>query len=410
MTPLAHHLTAGAIRAIDALAATPSLPPDKVLDVIRALPLSLRRHGLVATLGHHLNDSDAAARAVADRFAAELAALGAIAGHTALERVEALARARLPEYLLHARLAFALADAWVRVAESVLTDGTGSAGAAAVGVPEVVQAPTTRHALPQLPAGVERNAAFELTSASAYALHTNRGPVDSKHVAMHFDRICEIAVGPAYRAAFGRWRRHGQDAGWHLKELHVAQRLLIGLSETSLWQTGIAFMVAHGAPVLPGPALKGLARSFARRHLAGAYGDAALDEGLIDCLFGSTAGNGQVKFHEAWWVPGSAPAAYGADRAFVREVVTPHHKKFADSAGQVPATPFDNPEPVPQLATHGRFLVALSGATVWADHAMDILQLAVEMEGAGARTPEYGRGSLERVEPEPGAARAKATN
>ena len=79
------------------------------------------------------------------------------------------------------------------------------------------------------------------------------------------------------------------------------------------------------------------------------------------------------------------------DRPLVREVVTPHHKEFLDRKGEIPATPFDGPTPVPQIAAHGEFLFAVQGPEFWADHAMDILRLALEMDGVGGRAPEYGQ-------------------
>lgn len=278
----------------------------------------------------------------------------------------------------------------------------GGAGSAAL-------LPTTRHGLPALGATQQANAAFALWSAAAYVRHAygqrsdddqGRVTADSKHTAPHFDAVCRIELGPAYAAAHERWKASCFAAGLLLGEVRIAQRLLIGLSEHTLWETGISLAPVYGAPVWHGSALKGLCRSFARQQMTGVFAGehAVLDEHLVDALFGSERAAGQVQFNEAWWVPGSAPAAYGANRPFVHEVVTPHHKAFIDNRGAVPATPFDSPEPVPQLATHGRFLVALGGARVWAEHALDILQIALEMEGAGARTPEYGRGDVRRLD------------
>lgn len=264
-------------------------------------------------------------------------------------------------------------------------------------------APTTRHSLPELPAHTSPSAGFALWSAAAYVRHANGngdtgyGSIkeESKLTASHFDRICVCRPAAPYAKAFERWKSDGAASGREHRKLVVNERLLVGLAESSLWQTSIDIVAVYGVPRLAGSALKGLAKSFARRLLADSLGDRDLHAGVIDALFGSTRARGAVTFHEAWWVPGSAPARYGKDRPFVREVVTPHHKGAADSNGKTPMTPFDSPTPVPQLAAHGQFLVALEGDRVWVDHAMDILQLGLEMEGAGARTPEYGRGVLQ---------------
>ena len=76
-------------------------------------------------------------------------------------------------------------------------------------------------------------------------------------------------------------------------------------------------------------------------------------------------------------------------------MVTPHHPGFLNRESEATATRFDAPTPVPQLAAHGKFLIAVEGEALWANHALDILSLALEMDGLGARTPEYGQALLE---------------
>lgn len=266
--------------------------------------------------------------------------------------------------------------------------------------------PTARHRLPELAAPLMPSAGFILWSAAAYEGHASGGVdhqhaprrAESKWTARHFDGVCACQPAAAYVQSFERWKRESHQAGLMLRELLLEQRLLVGLAESSIWQTSIDIVSVYGVPRLAGSAIKGLARSFARRWLDGGLDDVAMDADVVEALFGTPGAKGAAEFHDGWWVPGSAPRLHGTNRPLVREGVTPHHKKTLDSRGAVAATPFDNPEPVPQLAAHGRFLVAIEGAAVWADHAMDILQLALEMEGAGARTPEYGRAVLRAAE------------
>ena len=251
---------------------------------------------------------------------------------------------------------------------------------------------TFRDELPiPLPSGTKRNAAFEFSSAAAYFDQK----ADSERTATHFDCVCEIAAGPLYKRAFERWKQLWEQAeaagDARTMPLPVTQRLLIGLSNSALWETSITMNPTYGVPILPGSALKGLARHFAESHLCPPDADDLSWPAVYKALFGHAGDSGAVEFHDAWWVSESAPQAYGKDRPFVREVVTPHHKAFLDKRGGVPATPFDNPTPIPQLATHGEFLVVAAGSPVWAAHALDILRLALEVEGIGARTPEYGR-------------------
>jgi len=247
-----------------------------------------------------------------------------------------------------------------------------------------------RAELPPLAAGAQRNAYFELYSAACY----RASKVSSEATTEHFNRICRIRIGDAYRHAYVRWEQGWRDAGAQCEELAFSDRLLIGLSNPSLWESGITLNPTYGTPVVPGSACKGLARHFAETHLHVAGNTDGLTREMSDCLFGKADDAGEVCFHDAWWVPVSAPAsyAYGKDCPFVREVVTPHHKDFLDSSGGAEATPFDNPVPIPQIAAHGRFLFVVTGSPVWAQHALDILRLAIAMEGIGARTPEYGRG------------------
>jgi CRISPR type III-B/RAMP module RAMP protein Cmr6 len=216
----------------------------------------------------------------------------------------------------------------------------------------------------------------------------------SEHTASHFDRICKIEAGPSYQRAYARWRdiwvQETKQQRAAVRPLRIQHRLLIGLSNPSLWDTSITLNPTYGTPVVPGSACKGVARHFARSHLQIEVGGRkGLAQELADALFGRHDDMGEVCFQDAWWVPGSAPSPK-SNRPFVREVVTPHHKQFLDSKGDVPATPFDSPVPIPQIAANGSFFFVVTGSAVWAEHALDILQIALEMEGIGARTPEYG--------------------
>jgi CRISPR type III-B/RAMP module RAMP protein Cmr6 len=273
-----------------------------------------------------------------------------------------------------------------------------------------------RAELPTLAGDAQRNAYFELYSAACY----RASKASSEATTEHFNRICQIRMGDAYRRAYNRWKQTWEAAGAQLekllfsgeppktalerpaaddkKKLRSSNRLLIGLSNPSLWESGITLNPTYGTPVIPGSACKGLARHFAESHLHVVGNTDGLTRELSDCLFGKADDAGEVCFHDAWWVPDSAPASYvyGKDSPFVREVVTPHHKKFLDSAGDVEATPFDSPVPIPQIAAHGCFLFVVTGSPVWAEHALDILRLAISMEGVGARTPEYGRADSAR--------------
>jgi CRISPR type III-B/RAMP module RAMP protein Cmr6 len=300
--------------------------------------------------------------------------------------------------MLQTRLALKLADQWLALSQAMLDQAGGGAGAEPAWTAGM---PSPPPALPPVPADA-RNGAFEF-------FHTpypgNGGPkpsagpslgISSELTAWHFDRICQtsVAADSPYSIAFARWQATCKASGTQARELTFVHRVLIGLSEPSLWETAIAICPVYGVPTLAGSAIKGLATHFAREHLCGEGGH--MTEPLCETLFGTAGGAGVVEFLDAWWVPGSAPQAQAADRTaahrpFVREVVTPHHQEFLNRDSPALATPFDKPVPVPQLAAHGRFLFAVHGPELWAQHALDIVQLSLEMAGVGARTPEYGQ-------------------
>lgn len=215
--------------------------------------------------------------------------------------------------------------------------------------------------------------------------------VNSEKTAQHFSSVCEIAVssGSYYRNAYLRWENRinalKKQASADFRSCELLHRALIGMSNPSLWESNISLHATYGVPHIPGSACKGLAAHFAKEQLG-------MEESEIDAIFGSSDAARKICFQDAWWVPDSAPTIQGrlGDQPLVREITTPHHPEFLSSRGLTPATPYDSPEPIPQLATHGKFLFAVTGPKLWAEYAMNILQVALEVEGIGARTPEYG--------------------
>lgn len=237
-----------------------------------------------------------------------------------------------------------------------------------------------RHALPAATAG---------SNAMHRLLHTYpAAQASSEHSAAHFSAVCNTAQASAslYPKAYERWKQLWQTAQKietaSQRELTFMHRALINLAQPSLWESSTSFNPTYGTPVIPGSACKGLARHFAVNHLS-------IASDHIDGLFESTNPHKKVQFMDAWWAPLSAPGT-NKDRPWVREIVTPHHPEFMNTHGAKPATPFDSPKPSPQIAIHGKFLFVVQGPKLWADYALNILQVAMETEGIGARTPEYG--------------------
>lgn len=217
-------------------------------------------------------------------------------------------------------------------------------------------------------------------------------PLGGEAIKAHFKTVSEIAAPDVYILAYGRWKsglqaKNGQSQG---EELKVSPRLFIGMSEPSVFETAITLNPLYGVPYITGPACKGLTSRIALQS--------GIASNVCNTLFGNTdeaTGQGVVIFHDAWWVPNSAPVPPNGNRAhsnhpLVPEVVTPHHPEFQNSRGKNPATPFDNPTPIPLLAAHGKFFFAIEGPKLWATFALDLLKLGLKEEGIGARTPEYG--------------------
>ena len=247
---------------------------------------------------------------------------------------------------------------------------------------------------------LERNPAFELNHTFA-----SGGSFNSEGIAAHFNHLCELPTGETYRHAFSRWERSLAAQGCVSLRGTINLRMLIGMAQPSLWETNIYLHPVYGTPWIPGSSSKGALRHYIERYLG--RPEATRDEikqgyvsqDVFNYLFGTTEGAGLVIIHDAWWVPDSAPAPVGRhlgkQHALVREVTTPHHVEFLESKGQTPATPFDSPRPIPQIATHGTFLVALQprlpAYKFWAEYAASYLTHALRYEGVGARTPEYGQ-------------------
>lgn len=192
-------------------------------------------------------------------------------------------------------------------------------------------------------------------------------------------------VTTAYGLFFKRWmeelRRHG--ARGHFA--YTNGRMIVGLGAESVLETSIALHRTYGAPFIPGSALKGLAAAYARRNLAGwEMNGAAYRE-----LFGTEDAAGGVTFFDALYKPGSKRQPLNLD------VITVHHPDYYASGNVAPAD-WDDPNPVPFLSAVGAYLVAIAGDEAWVNVAFEILKLALEDAGIGAKTSSgYGRLSLD---------------
>ncbi|GIX35133.1 MAG: hypothetical protein KatS3mg126_0912 [Lysobacteraceae bacterium] len=199
-------------------------------------------------------------------------------------------------------------------------------------------------------------------------------------------RLAGVRASGVYEWAFDRWCKATTGEAFDAQELALVGRLYIGLSRDNPLETGVSLSHAFGMPLLPGSALKGVARAAARA--------AGMDAEVETYLFGSNPDEtgadeadhevAAVVFHDAWWVP------CGDAKPFALERVTPHHTEYY--AGAIAdATDFDSPVPAAQIAVQGAFRFVVEGPEGWRALAMGMLVRALTLSGVGGKTTSgYG--------------------
>jgi len=210
------------------------------------------------------------------------------------------------------------------------------------------------------------------------------------------EELSKIPVTDDYKRFYQRWRSAVEALGpsTRTEVATVLGRLVAGLGAESVLETSIALHRTYGVPYIPGSSLKGLAAAAAHQCLADpAWRKPAkgVEIGAFHrILFGDQESSGEVTFHDALWIPEGPTLPLDLD------VMTVHHPKYYQGTDNAPAADWDSPTPVAFLTAHGRYLLAVTGPKEWADTAMEILKIAVEENGAGAKTAAgYGRMQLE---------------
>ena len=203
---------------------------------------------------------------------------------------------------------------------------------------------------------------------------------------------CKLPVPEVYQAAYQRWYElilqactRREAALWAGQ---VEGRLFIGTGGVSPLEAAVTLHHTYGTPFIPGSALKGLTRAYALERIEGSK--RRVNARTFDTLFGrepeTTDGDwdggeaGYLIFNNAWWIPHSARTP------LTPEIVTVHHADYYSSQGTTPATDFDSPTPNAQIAVQGSFLFSIEGAGQWAEFGMELLQMALQHWGAGAKT------------------------
>ncbi len=205
-------------------------------------------------------------------------------------------------------------------------------------------------------------------------------------IGQHIDDVCNIRVPEIYRSAYHRWLGITLDderfAKWHGQ---LEGRLFIGLGGAHVLETQVTRHPTYGMPIIPGSALKGLARAKSE-----AYG---LQKEEADILFGKGGDSpdetdaGYLIFHDAWWIPEGGSKT----KPYVRDIVTVHATEYYETKGagkegeNCPHPDMESPNPNHQLAVQGSFYFTIEGVQYWADMAMKILKLALKDEGIGGK-------------------------
>jgi CRISPR-associated protein Cmr6 len=201
--------------------------------------------------------------------------------------------------------------------------------------------------------------------------------------------VAGIAAPKAYEAYFKRWKATLIElcGAENCREAETRGRLAVNLGAEGALETSIALHHTYGTPYIPGSALKGLAAHYVATYFKDDLnkdGDEQAWNGeMRRVLFGDTTSAGYVTFYDALSVPGKVK--------LVPDVITVHHPEYYQGGDKPPAD-WDSPTPIPFITATGRFLVALSGPAEWVKAAFEILELALEREGVGAKTSSgYGR-------------------
>jgi CRISPR-associated protein Cmr6 len=263
----------------------------------------------------------------------------------------------------------------------------------------------------------------------------NDGKVPDERRVEWLSSLARVKVPPDYGFAFERWKRALSTPGDRFAEFTLTSRLLVGHGNSSASDIGMTVHHTWGVPIIPGSALKGLLAHYLDatygpnnsdlepweqkgeelervdfqgvtwrgrrpergpgviyRALFGAP-DSQQDDAMRERGLDAGQSAGQVTFHDALFVPGSAEN----DKPFACDVLTVHQKGYYDSCGSSAPNDYDSPNPVAFLTVRPkcRILLALSGPSDWTELAGQLLKQALETWGVGSKTSAgYGIGKV----------------
>jgi len=225
-----------------------------------------------------------------------------------------------------------------------------------------------------------------------YVIEQDRDNTDSRRDLL--EEVSSLPTPIAYKKMFyERWLKILDECSAKTRQARVQGRMVVGLGSESVLETSICLHRTYGVPYIPGSALKGLAANYARSKRVGTDWAKDTKDGIAyKTVFGDTDDAGYIIFFDALYIPDTG---YNG-QALYPDIITVHHKKYYQNAGEAP-TDSDNPIPVPFLSATGTYLIALAApdleqADAWIKATFDILEEALKTLGIGAKTSSgYGR-------------------
>lgn len=185
-------------------------------------------------------------------------------------------------------------------------------------------------------------------------------------------------AAPLYAAAFAERERmlyaFGTTAA--VFALDCAGAVATGLGYPMALGQGVALHHLYGTPLIAGSGIKGMLHAYLRALPAAQFrplfqgeaaapqlGDELCKSLILDLVFGDTGEAGFLDVMDAWVDPRNVERCAGKANAEVpaalqHDVVTPHHGEYLRGSQAFPAD-WDQPVPVPFIASAGRFHFAL---------------------------------------------------
>lgn len=208
---------------------------------------------------------------------------------------------------------------------------------------------------------------------------------------------------PLVNAARDRWQRYVHASGAASVTMAVDWRMVVGLGGNSVFETDMTLHSLYGLPIIPGSALKGLARAWVayekddKTQVLGPGGRSMM---LDERIFGNKPKadfqyEGSVIFFDA--------ILMNHNFQLTLDIMNPHYWRYYTKKDTLPSND-QKPKPIPFLTVSGaRFLCAIGSADETyasdAQIALQWLEEALINYGIGSKT-SAGYGYMKKEEGE----------